>query len=66
MPYVNSSAIAWVDYNPATGELYIQFTSGPTVYTYYNVPQHVYDGLLRAHSKGQYFHAHIEPFHSAS
>ena len=66
MPYVNSSAISWIDYDPGKRRLHIRFTSGPQLYTFYNVPQKIYDEFLRAPSKGRYYHDHIEPFYGTS
>jgi hypothetical protein len=39
--------------------LEIEFHDGG-VYRYSNVPVHVYEGLLRASSKGSYFHDRIK------
>ncbi len=38
--------------------LEIQFESG-RVYQYFNVPDSVYRGLIKADSKGKYFNTHI-------
>ena len=59
MQYVNSSNLRSVGYNPMTETLTIQFHSGH-VYEYYYVPQHVYEGLMFASSKGKYHHRHIK------
>ena len=59
MPYLNSSAISYVEYSDLTRELHITFRSGGT-YTYYGVPRSVYEGLISASSAGQYYHQHIE------
>lgn len=59
MPYVDSSAIRFVDYNPSTRVLKITFTTGNT-YDYFNVPQHIYDGLISAASKGSYYNDFIK------
>jgi hypothetical protein len=58
MPYVNSSAIRFIDYDPTTKILRITFTTGNT-YDYFNVPQHIYDGLISASSKGGYYNDYI-------
>ena len=50
---VESSMISAVAYNDAARELLVIFNSGQT-YVYSNVPREVYDGLLRASSKGSY------------
>lgn len=54
---VNSSNLSSVGYE--NGTLYIAFNSGG-VYSYSNVPLHVYQGLMSAASHGQYFHAYIK------
>lgn len=56
---VSSSNLSAVGYDPASRVLEIEFHNGG-VYQYSGVPQHVYDGLMSAGSKGQYFHAHIK------
>lgn len=50
MVRVNSSAISAVGYDPTSRRMKITFTQGHT-YDFCGVPQHVYDGLLRASSK---------------
>jgi hypothetical protein len=55
---VPSTAILSFSYDPDRKELYVTFTSGGS-YTYFNVPQDVYDELQAAFSKGSYFHNHI-------
>lgn len=59
MPYVNSTAISRIEYDPASQQLYITFHESGT-YTYYNVPQHVYEAFLAAPSKGQFFNDYIK------
>ena len=56
---VRSSDLAEVGYDPFEGILEIKFRSGAT-YVYFNVPVHVYEGLLRAGSKRSYFHRNIK------
>jgi hypothetical protein len=55
---VRSSAISAVGYDAATRRMKIRFTQGWT-YDFCNVPQHIFDGLLRAPSKGTYYNNHI-------
>jgi lysyl-tRNA synthetase class 2 len=55
---VPSTAIKSFRYDPDRKELYVTFTSGGS-YTYFNVPQDVYDGWQTAFSKGTYFRDHI-------
>lgn len=63
MPYVTSTAISRIEYDAGSQQLYITFHSGGT-YTYYGVPQHVYEAFLRAPSKGDFFHDHIKDQYS--
>lgn len=56
---VVSSAILAVGYDSATRRMKITFTQGNT-YDFCGVPQHVYDGLMRAGSKGTYYNEHIK------
>jgi len=55
---VSSSAIVSVGYEPATMKMKIQFVQGPA-YDYCGVPEAVFNGLLRASSKGSYYNDHI-------
>jgi hypothetical protein len=48
-----------VGYNPDTGHMKITFTQGHT-HDFCRVPQHVYEGLMRAYSKGSYYNDHIK------
>ena len=41
-------------YDPNSGELQVQFHNGRT-YSYTGVPPEIYDGLLNAPSKGNFF-----------
>lgn len=59
MPRVDSSMIRRIEYDDATRELDIIFTSGK-VYTYFDVRRNVYDDFLDAVSKGQFFNAFIK------
>jgi hypothetical protein len=54
MPTLRSSNIASADYDPDTQTLTIMFKSGGT-YTYADVDEGVYTGLLAAPSPGRYF-----------
>ena len=59
---VESSNIQEIGYSPGPagklGNLYVKFTTGNT-YAYEDVPGDVWQELLDAESKGQYFAAHI-------
>lgn len=56
---VDSSAMNEVGYDSSTRTLCIRFKSGKD-YNYFNVPKEVFEGLIRAHSKGTYFNNHID------
>ena len=59
MPHVESSVMTFVKYDDDTSELDITFTSGKT-YRYLEVPVDIYDGLLDAESKGEFFNDNIK------
>jgi hypothetical protein len=54
MPALRSSNLASADYSAETQALVITFKSGGR-YTYSDVPETVYEGLLSAPSPGRYF-----------
>lgn len=56
---VRSSNIRAIGYDPQSQTLEVEFTTGG-VYQYSGVPDAVYQGLMRAGSKGAYFHAHVK------
>lgn len=58
MIHVSSGAISAVGYDPITRRMKIRFQQGQT-YDFCNVPQHVFDELLHASSKGAYYNDHI-------
>ena len=55
---VNSSNIITVGYDRAAGVLEIEFQSGK-IYQYMGVPEAVYQALMTASSKGEFFHDNI-------
>lgn len=57
MTHINSSNLESVGYENNT--LYIRFHSGG-LYSYSNVPESVYQGLMTAGSHGRYFHYNIK------
>ncbi len=57
-----ASAIRSVDYDPASHEMRITFTSSGT-YTYFDVPAWKFAGLVAARSAGQYFNDYIRDQH---
>jgi hypothetical protein len=56
---VNSSAILSVGYDVNSRRMKIQFQQGHS-YDFCNVPQNIYDGLMRAASKGVYYNDNIK------
>jgi len=56
---VRSSNIRAVGYNPESKTLEVEFPSGG-IYQYFGVPENINQGLMRASSKGSYFHDHIK------
>jgi lysyl-tRNA synthetase class 2 len=55
---VSSSALEAVGYDPERGLLRVVVTGGKA-YDYYHVPESVYQGLMKAASKGTFYTAHI-------
>ena len=58
MVRVTSRAMQAVGYDPGSRKMKIRFHQGDT-YTFCGVPQRIFDGLLRAASKGRYYDQHI-------
>ena len=56
---VASSNIASIGYDAGTETLEVEFLSG-AIYQYYNVPQNMYDQLMRAGSKGRFLNTYIK------
>jgi hypothetical protein len=65
MTFVESSLIQAVGYDAGRRLLEIAFTSG-RAYWYADVPLEVYEGLMAAESKGQYFLAYIRDVYEYS
>ncbi len=59
MPPLQSAALAYCDYDPATERLTVTFHSGKT-YSHEGVPEEVYQGLLTAGSPGGYYASRIK------
>lgn len=55
---VSSSAISAIGYDATTMRMKIRFVQGST-YDFCRVPAHVFQGLLNAGSKGNYYNDHI-------
>lgn len=56
---VSSTNLARIRYDESTLTLEIEFHGG-RVYQYFDVPQHVFEGLSRADSHGAFFNAQIK------
>ena len=56
---VTSSNIASIGYDTSSQTLEIEFLNG-SVYQYFDVPQHVYNGLMSADSHGQFLAQNIK------
>jgi hypothetical protein len=56
---VSSSNVSEVDYDSATMTLEIAFRNG-TVYQYFDVPEAVYQELMRSESIGKFINAQIK------
>ena len=54
----SSSNLVAIGYDPRSRILRIEFKE--SVYDYFDVPQHEFDSLLNADSKGKYHAAHIK------
>jgi len=54
-----SSNIAGFLYDEASQTFTVEFKQG-SKYNYYDVPQHIYDGMKIADSKGKYLNANIK------
>ena len=57
---VISSNVVAIGYED--NKLYVNFKTGS--YVYYDVPQKIYDGLVKAESKGKYMWAHVRDVYS--
>lgn len=54
-----SSNVAGFGYDEATQVLTVEFNSGSR-YDYYDVPEHIFEGMKSADSKGKYLNAEIK------
>ncbi len=58
---VSSSNISSIGYDEKSRTLEVEFHSGG-IYQYFDVPSNIYDGIMSAGSKGQYFSQHIKGY----
>lgn len=56
---VVSSNITSIGYDEPTQTLEVEFQDG-AIYQYYNVPQNIYDNLMREGSKGRFLNTYIK------
>jgi hypothetical protein len=56
---VISSNIKSIGYDPLQALLEVEFLNG-TIYQYFKVPQHLFNGLMSASSHGEYLDAYIK------
>lgn len=59
---VTSSTIRSIGYDTPMAILEVEFNSG-SIYHYFNVPEHLYRGLMNAASKGQFLNEYIRYSH---
>ena len=55
---VTSTNIRSIGYDSQSATLEVEFTSGD-IYQYFDVPEHLYNGLLQAASPGQFLNINI-------
>ena len=55
---VTSTNIRSIGYDSQSATLEVEFTSGD-IYQYFDVPKHLYNGLLQAASPGQFININI-------
>lgn len=59
MTPVDSSNVRAIGYDDATSTLQVEFLNG-SLYQYFDVPRHVFDGLLAADSVGRYLNEYVK------
>jgi hypothetical protein len=60
MPTVNSTAIAAIDYNEETQEMFVTFHRGGRGYALQGVPAIEYERFLNSTSKGSYWNTNLK------
>jgi hypothetical protein len=56
---VSSAAVRSVGYDGPRGVLQVELTNG-SVYDYLNVPREIYEALMNAASKGEYYNREVK------
>jgi hypothetical protein len=59
LEHLNSSAIRSASWDSETGEMELVFTSDQS-YSFGNVPEHIFEGLVTARSAGSYYAQQIK------
>lgn len=57
--HVESSNIASIGYDPGSQTLEIEFLNG-LIYQYFDIPQHIHEGLMGSDSQGRYLAYNIK------
>jgi len=57
---VSSSFIDAIGYDPGNQVLEIEMNRGQALYRYFDVPPRVFEGIMAASSKGQFFNSRIK------
>jgi len=63
--HVKSSNIESIGYDSKSQSLEIEFLNG-SIYQYFDVPQHVFEGLMGADSQGKYLASNIKGYYRYS
>lgn len=63
--HVQSSNIESIGYDSGRQTLEIEFLNG-SIYQYFDIPQHIYDGLMGADSQGKFLAANIKGYYRYS
>lgn len=56
---VDSSNVAFIGYDSESETLQIEFNNG-SIYQYFDVPEHLFEGLRDTDSVGRFLHANIK------
>lgn len=56
---VESETFISVGYDPGEKILQLEFRAGGRIYEYFDVPAYIHADMMKAPSKGRFFHEHI-------
>lgn len=62
---VASSNVSSVGYDADTQTLEVEFVNG-AIYQYYNVPNNIYEEMMKSDSKGRFLHYYIRDYYPYS